>query len=104
MAFFYWVSAIHCHQAEYRGGKHSRYRQKEFERRRCLDIEGAKIFLVTAEDLLLSKLHWAKDSRSELQLRDARNLIASVPDLDWEYIDTWATDLSVSDLLSEVRS
>jgi len=60
--------------------------------------------MVSPEDLLLSKLHWAKDSRSELQLRDARNLIACVGDLDWGYIETWARDLSVEGLLAEVRS
>jgi len=49
-------------------------------------------------------LGWAKDTRSELQLRDARNLIASVDALDWEYIERWATDLGVSDLLTEVRT
>jgi hypothetical protein len=84
--------------------KHSRYRRTEFERRRCIDVQGTKIVVVTAEDLLLSKLHWAKDSRSELQLRDARNLVLSVSDLDWNYLNTWAAELSVSALLSEVRS
>jgi len=58
---------------------------------------------VAAEDLLLSKLYWAKDSRSELQLGDVRNLIACVPDLDWSYIDHWAAHLSVTTLLAEVR-
>jgi hypothetical protein len=60
--------------------------------------------MVSPEDLLLSKLHWAKDSRSELQLKDARSLIACVSDLDWGYIETWAEDLGIRDLLAEVRS
>jgi len=49
-------------------------------------------------------LDWAKNSRSEVQLRDVRNLIAALPDLDWAYIERWATALSVGALLAEVRA
>jgi predicted nucleotidyltransferase len=84
--------------------KDSAYRLEEFARRRSVDVGGVTVSMVSAEDLLLSKLHWAKDSRSELQLNDARNLIESVPDLDWSHVEKWAKDLSVSDLLAEVRS
>jgi len=80
------------------------YRRTEFERRRPIELEGTTLWLVSAEDLLLSKLHWAKDSHSALQLGDARNLIASLPTLDWTYIEHWAEQLSVSNLLAEVRS
>jgi hypothetical protein len=80
------------------------YRREEFDRRCRVVLEGMEIWMVAAEDLLLSKLHWAKDSHSELQLRDVRNLIASLADLDWQYIEKWARELGVSDLLSEVRS
>jgi hypothetical protein len=84
--------------------KDSPYRREELDRRRSVDVGGARVWMVSAEDLLLSKLHWAKDSRSELQLRDARTLIACRPDLDWAYVDRWAGELSVSALLAEVRA
>ena len=84
--------------------KNTPYRRTEFARRRAVPVGGATVWLVSAEDLLLSKLHWAKDSRSELQLGDVRNLIACVPDLDWSYIDQWAAHLSVTRLLAEVRA
>lgn len=84
--------------------KNSPYRAEEFSRRRSVDVGGATVWMVAPEDLLLSKLDWARDTRSELQLRDARNLIDSVDDLDWRYVETWAEILSVSDLLSEVRT
>jgi hypothetical protein len=41
---------------------------------------------------------------SELQLGDVRNLIACAPGLDWSYLEHWAADLNVADLLHEVRS
>jgi hypothetical protein len=61
------------------------------------------MWLVTAEDLLLSKLVWAAESHSEMQLQDVRNLIRSVGDLDWTYIERWADELTVGELLREVR-
>ena len=38
------------------------YRKTEFDRRRTVSVEGKNFSVVTAEDLLLSKLHWAKMS------------------------------------------
>lgn len=83
--------------------KDTSYRHEEFSRRYAVDIDGVVMWLVTAEDLLLSKLVWAADSRSEIQLQDVRNLITSVPNLDWTYIQHWATELTLEELLREVR-
>ena len=80
------------------------YRKTEFDRRRTVSIGGKAFSIVTAEDLLLSKLLWAKTSRSDLQLGDVRNLILSEKDLDWPYIERWAEKLGMVDLLNEVRS
>ena len=68
-----------------------------------VDIDGHTAWMVSAEDLLLSKLAWAKDSRSELQLGDVRHLIRAQQALDWAYIERWAETLGVMDLLREVR-
>ena len=40
------------------------FRKTEFDRRRTVSIGGKDLSVVTPEDLLLSKLHWAKTSRS----------------------------------------
>ena len=47
--------------------KDSSYRALEFERRRPLEIEGVTMWVVSPEDLILSKLFWAKESESEIQ-------------------------------------
>jgi len=78
------------------------FRKAEFERRRTVTVQGNVLSVVTPEDLLLSKLHWARTSRSELQLGDAKNLIMSERNLDWPYIRQWAKKLGVGELLSEV--
>jgi len=59
------------------------FRKTEFDRRRTVSIGGKDLSVVTPEDLLLSKLHWAKKSRSELQLGDVKNLILAESNLDW---------------------
>jgi len=38
-------------------------------------MSGVKTWIVSREDLILSKLVWAKDSKSELQIRDIIDLI-----------------------------
>jgi len=83
--------------------KDTPYRRVEFARRRIIPVEGHAIRVVSPEDLVLSKLAWAKPSHSEMQLRDVRNLIGCVPDLDWQHLDHWARELDVADLLAKVR-
>jgi len=79
--------------------KESDYRLLEFERRREVMIQGSKVWLVSKEDLIISKLHWARDSRSEMQLRDVKNLLASGYDV--EYLERWTRKLELSTLLQE---
>ena len=61
------------------------------------------ISVVAAEDLILSKLVWGKRSRSELQLRDVRQMISTVSELDWKYMQKWATILGIDDLLRKAK-
>ncbi len=82
--------------------KDTDYRRTEFARRQAHEVAGSTIWLTSPEDLLLSKLAWARASDSELQLRDARNLTSSVPDLDWPYIRQWAGELSIRDLVDDL--
>ena len=58
--------------------KDSPYRRREFARRKRAFLEEQEVYFVAAEDLILSKLAWAKDSRSEMQLNDVRNLLRYV--------------------------
>ncbi|MFH0792485.1 MAG: DUF6036 family nucleotidyltransferase [bacterium] len=90
-------------KADFMVRKNEPYRVTEFGRRRQLDVEGSKVFVVSAEDLILSKLLWSKESESARQRRDARSVVEAIPDLDWEYLEKWANALEVKDLLAEVR-
>ena len=83
--------------------KETPYRREEFRRRRQATIDGQPMWLVSPEDLILSKLEWSKDSQSELQRRDVRGLLRDAPDLDQIYLDEWGTRLGIRHLLDEVR-
>ena len=71
----------------------------EFARRQTISMADFQTTIITREDLILSKLLWARDSQSELQLRDVRNLVTPVCDMD--YLRGWAGRLGISDLLED---
>jgi predicted nucleotidyltransferase len=79
--------------------KNTEYRRLEFERRQQVEVDEIKIWIVSKEDLIISKLHWAKDSRSEFQLRDVKNLLKS--GFDAVYLKTWTKKLELDELLKE---
>jgi len=80
--------------------KDQQYRQEEFARRERIKLADFETWIVTREDLILSKLYWARDSRSELQFRDVRNLLN--PACDMSYLYSRAESLGVKSLLEEV--
>jgi len=84
--------------------KETEYRREEFARRRAVSIAGQQVFIVSPEDLILSKLDWAKESRSQMQLTDVRNLLNSVQRLDTAYLTRWADRLGLSSLYREVSA
>jgi hypothetical protein len=75
------------------------YRQEEFSRRRQIMLRDFQTWIVSREDLILSKLYWARDSRSEMQFRDIKNLLAA--DCDTSYLQSRAEMLGVKPLLME---
>ncbi len=83
--------------------KDSAYRRTEFVRRRKITVDGQALYVVAPEDLILSKLVWARDSRSEVQLTDVRNLLRSAKRLNRRYLARWAKELSVESLYLEVN-
>ena len=57
---------------------------------------------MSKEDLILSKLFWARDSRSELQMRDVKNLI--LEGCDRSYIERWTHELGVHIMWEELSN
>lgn len=81
--------------------KNTPYRREEFDRRARIEIEDFSTWIVSKEDLIISKLDWARDSRSELQLGDVKNLLST--GYDQEYVAHWTEILGLTDLWKECR-
>jgi hypothetical protein len=82
--------------------KSSPYRRVEFERRQRIAIEDFSTWMASKEDLIISKLWWARDPHSEHQLRDVKNLAAT--GCDATYIEHWTKELGLLSLWQECRT
>lgn len=81
------------------------FRQEEFARRRRVDLDGHSMWMVSGEDLILSKLLWGRAGSSEVQRRDVCGVIATQQErLDWSYLRAWADRLGVAADLEAARS
>jgi hypothetical protein len=77
---------------------------EEFSRRRAVTIEGVEVHVATPEDTVLAKLEWARMGASDRQLADAAAVLAALRDqIDYAYLDRWAEELGVTDLLGQAR-
>jgi hypothetical protein len=80
--------------------KSTEYREVEFLRRRAVSFSGVQTYIVSREDLILSKLVWAAESNSEMQRRDLQALIHA--SLEKAYLRRWAASLGVGAALEQL--
>jgi len=80
--------------------------RSQFERREAYtlsDESNQKAFIASPEDNILSKLEWYRmgGEISDRQWQDVLNVLKIQGDgIDREYLESWASELGVSDLLS----
>ncbi len=77
------------------------FTRSRLARRVRADVFGIPTWVATPEDVVLAKLRWRLQSRSELQWRDCVE-IAGVLELDREYLQRWAPSLAVADDVDEL--
>jgi hypothetical protein len=75
--------------------KNDPFQRTEFGRRKLVDLLDMKIWVVSPEDLLLSKLIWIQRLQSTQQTEDIK-LMAAIKGLDWHYIDGWIKELKLN--------
>jgi hypothetical protein len=75
--------------------KNNDFRKIEFERRIEIELFEMRVFIVTAEDLLISKLIWIQDFQSSLQTEDIKNLVKA-GNLDLDYVSFWIKELNLN--------
>ena len=81
--------------------KDDEFQKIAFSNRRKINFSGFDLWIIAKEDLILSKLKWAKISRSEMQMRDVASIIRN--GYNEKYVKDWAEKLGVADLLQECR-
>lgn len=80
------------------------FSDEELARRMTGQLAGRPTRFASAEDTILAKLEWSRDAASDRQYADAQGVMSvQGASLDWGYLERWADDLGVSELLDRAR-
>ena len=77
------------------------FQKEAFSRREMIVFMGFDLWIISKEDLVLSKLNWGKKTGSEMQRRDVANILRN--GYDERYVEVWAEKLDLIDILKECR-
>ncbi len=74
------------------------FSREEFRRRQPVNLQGLRLFVASAEDVIIAKLEWAKLAKSTRQIED----VASMLTLRWEqldkrYLERWIAELELTE-------
>lgn len=85
--------------------KNDDFDKNKFARSSIIQIRNQKIPIISAEDLILNKLKWCKEVRSERHLRDCSEIMKFQREkLDKKYLGFWAKKHGLEKLLKEITS
>jgi hypothetical protein len=74
--------------------------QERFKRRREQELFGQRVWFLSPEDVIVSKLRWARGKDEE----DLRNvIIVQRGKLDWPYIEKWSREHGTLAKLEKIR-
>lgn len=80
------------------------YGRTALSRREAIVLDDQTVQVVTAEDVLIAKLRWAKLGGSERQIEDAAGILrVREKDLDTAYVEKWVRELQLEDQWSAVQ-
>jgi hypothetical protein len=84
--------------------KARKFSQEEFQRKKKATVWGVPLYIATAEDIVVSKLEWAKLGESSRQIEDAAGILkVRGKELDLPYIEKWIADLGLAAQWAEAR-
>ena len=79
------------------------FSKEEFQRRRKSNIMDLDIWVVSPEDVILSKLEWAGNTQSDRQFHDALGVaVVQWEQLDKDYLHKWAEKLNIQSSLKRL--
>ena len=85
--------------------KGTKFGLQEFKKKKAKIIKGQRVYFISPENLILSKLEWYQKSQSTRHLEDIASILKiSGAKLDTRYLKQWAKKLKVSDVLSKLIS
>ena len=74
------------------------FSRTEFDRRAAVEFLGLRVFVASAEDIVLSKLEWARPGQSQRQVEDVSRLLMMRWDsLDLDYLRRWVSTLGLEE-------
>ncbi len=70
-----------------------------------IKIQGRSTWILSAEDVLVTKLNWLLRANRQKDLQDIRNVIAVQGDaIDWSYVEGWCDQHGSRELLEKIRA
>ncbi len=79
--------------------KDDEFQKLAFSNRKKITFTTFDVWTISRDDLILSKLNWAKKTRSEMQMRDIASIIRN--GYDEEYVNFWAEKSGTKELLKD---
>ena len=74
------------------------FSEAEFKRRQSIEFQGVRLDVASLEDVVLSKLEWAKLGGSARQIDDVAALLRLRGDeIDRDYVNTWVDALGLDE-------
>ena len=102
-AMFNVIDIRNSFKADFIIRKNRPFSREEFQRRRKSNIMDLDVWVVSPEDVILSKLEWAKESESSQQFQDALGVaVVQYDRLDRDYLYKWAKELQVENSLGQL--
>jgi len=84
--------------------KQGAYPHQAFQRRIPAEVEGVPVIAATAEDLIISKLDWARMGESSRQIQDVASVLKiQTRKLDISYIEKWVSELGLASEWARAR-
>jgi hypothetical protein len=95
------ISHIHGGKIDCIVMKDTDFARTSFQRKYRVIVSEVEFWTTTKEDLIIAKLNWARDSHSEMQIRDIANLTSS--EYDSAYVEAWVGRLQLESIWREVE-
>jgi len=80
------------------------FSEEEFSRRRLVRLQELALFIASAEDVVVSKLEWAKRAQSQRHIEDVAGILRMRwASLDRAYLQKWILALGLEPEWNEAR-